>query len=179
MANRIQYKDRVGSRAFAFGSLQANGFAALTVVASQATTVVQDYFALPYACKIPLVTVANNNAAPGVTNFNIVIGSAAASGAPVADNSDVQYPPTTNTTAGIPLFTTSGQAITFASAYLSQTFGTSEPDAIFPQNTVLTARYVSGVTVNGSIKIIMTLIPVDIKHNNPQTTVFSWTGDVG
>ena len=183
MANRIASKERVGTKTFVFGSIQSLPFEPPATVINQGNTVAQDYLVLPFACKIPLVSVAATSTTSGVTAFNIVIGVAAEAGALVADSQDVGTL-SLNTAPGLSLFQNAAntapldKTVTLV-AYVGQTFATSEPDAIFPQGTVLTFRYVSGGTVAGLFKAFMAVIPVDIKQANPALTTFSWTNDVG
>ena len=183
MANRIATKSRPGSKTFIFGAIQSLPFEPPVTIVSQGNTIVQDYLVLPFACKIVLVSVAATSSASGVTAFNIVIGSAAEGGALVADNSDVGAL-SLNTAPGLSLFQNAGntapldKTVTLV-AYVGQTFATSEPDAVFPQGTVLTFRYTSGASVAGSFKAFLAVVPVDIKPGNPTFAAFSWTNDVG
>lgn len=185
MANRIAAKERIGNKAVLFGALQHIDFDTIALAINQANTTVQATQILPFACKIPFAIIMADTASPGITAFNLVLGNAAEAGALVADNSDTTVPPTVNTTAGLSLFQNGGntapadQAVTLT-AFTPQTFVTSVPDAIFPQNTVLTVRIVTGGTINGKVKVAIGMVPVDIYPMRPAgPNAFSWATDVG
>lgn len=185
MANSIAAKERVGPRAVLFGALQHIDYDIVTLAINQTNATVQALLLLPFACKVPLVTVMADSAASGVTAFNIVLGNAAEAGALVTDNSDQYGSYALNTTAGLSLFQNGGntapadKAVALV-AYTPQTFATSVPDAVFPQNTVLSLRLVTGGAITGKVKVALGIVPVDVKPMNPQYgNAFSWATDVG
>jgi hypothetical protein len=183
MAERIVAKNRWKKEAN-FNALQEENFQVIAIVASSTTATPRTSILLPFACKVPLVTIMADTASPGVTAFNIALANGAEVGGIVADNSDTKQPPTLNTTSGITLFENaaltapSDQAVTLV-AYVPQTFQSTEPDAIFPRNTVLTLRYASGATVNGNLFVTLGFVAVDIYPTHPEYTAFNWLNDIG
>ena len=141
----------------------------------------QGYFALPIACKIPLVGVFVSNLTNAMTAFNVCIGGGAplTLGLVVPDDSDVRVPPTVNTTQGLCLFQDpvaggpSDQPISISTAYTGQVFPTSEPDAIFPQGLNLTFRYTSVAGAAGTARVTLMLIPVNIRSSSG-VVPFTW-----
>jgi hypothetical protein len=190
MSNRVSAKKHF-PKSVGFNAMNIEQLGPTAIVASSTNATNRGYFLLPFACKIPLITLFADTASPGITAFNVIVGTGAEVGAAVltADNSDRLAPPTTTQTAGAGLF----QAGTFPNftgpldktvtlvVGVSQTFATSEPDAIFGQGTVLSLRYVSGATVNGNLLAAFAVIPVDPIPYRPASQSnggWSWAADV-
>lgn len=182
MAERILGKGRT-KKYVRLGALQTYDFDTFTVGAGQANTVLQTILPVPFAMKIPLVTLVGNAAIAGLTSFNICLGTAAEAGALVEDTSDTGVY-TLNSTGGLCLFQNAGNTaptdkpVTLV-GNVPQTFATSAPDAIIGQNTLLTVRIVSTGGGAGTLKVILSCLPIDVKPQNPQTTVFNWATDIG
>jgi hypothetical protein len=189
MAQRINAKSHIGPNQVAFGAIEAKTFSVAALPASAANTTVQDYFVSPYAFKLVAVAVAVSSAANGVSAFNICIGAAAEAGVLVADTQD-QGVVTLNTTPGLSLFEAGtapnftgpqDQTIAIAAAYGSGMYYPSEPDAVFPQGTVLTLRLVTGAGATGSFKMYCTVVPVDVRLNfsSGANQPFTWANAIG
>lgn len=190
MPNRISTKSH-RPKAVVFSGMNIEQLGPFAIVASSTNATNRAYFLLPFACKIPLVTIFADTASPGITAFNFIVGTGAEVGSAVlvADSSDRTAPPTTTQAAGAGLF----QAGTFPNftgpqdktvtlaVGVSQTFATSEPDAIFGQGTALSLRYASGATVNGNLWFAFAVVPVDPIPYRPASQSaggWSWTSDI-
>lgn len=176
MPNRINTKNRRG-KAVDFGGLQTKSFPAVALTASSTNTIIYGRALFPFAFKAPMVMVLADTAANGVTSFNVSVGVGTPVGGLLADNSDTAGNPQVNTVSGVSLFGAAGQAVTLA-ANVGQSFVSSEPDAIFPKNTQLTVRIVTGAAVAGNFYLALGIVPVDIFPLRPESsnTGFTWAG---
>ena len=146
---------------------------------SQTHDQVQDYVGLSSACKIPLVGLFVLAGGNGITAMNICIkgGVIPATGLTVPDNSDtIGAPPAVNTTGGLCLFQGAtgpvDQPVSLSQNYSGAVYPTSEPDAIFPQGTILSLRLVTGAATVGFARAVLLCIPVDIRRG--YTGLWTW-----
>jgi len=76
VANRVGGKTHY-PKSFLYSVLGIKAFPKLTLLTGNANTVIGGQIVLPFACKIPIVTLFADTASPGLLAFNIVVGAGA------------------------------------------------------------------------------------------------------
>ena len=151
-----------GSGAYRFDALGFDGFGAVTsgIVVSTTNSAVQGIWPIPQNLTLSkiAVTIANGTIATsaGFPNFNIVLGFGAEASS--AGTAGVVL------TAGQSAFA-SDQSITAASTNAAQMFYPDQPEAIWPQGSVMTLRFGTNAasSAGGNVVVNFVATPQDPK----------------
>lgn len=132
-----------------------------------AITTIQSLIVLPVSVKIYGAAICGLNVATnGILTFNVVLGSGAETGSPVADNSEaVGWPPTV-AQAGAQLFATDQPLATFTNGTV-YSYATSIPDAIWPKGSTLTLRLTTGASAGGQLFVSLFAKAFDTQPQSP------------